>query len=320
MKNIIDFIMNINGFYLVLNILEIIVLNIFLVSKKVEKKKRIIINVVAIIIEILLFNWLNGIINSIFDLKYLSMKLYLLLVIAVNVIVLITINKKIRFLYKIMNYTLFILTMILFGSMISIVIGTYYEQFYIMDISNAVTMIDLSIVIFLLYIILVCLIYIGYDYLSKPSVSIFNYTSLKEKLGIKIIKRKNNSKKEEKKLIPQMEVVENKKEEKQNIILTSEELLNCRGQDNFYINGVECSIIFEDSREENIIKNYHILCEDIHAKLVNGYTLEENQLLKSICMKLNVGNLAMVDIYNISILNKISVEEYNLLKRIFGIQ
>lgn len=94
-------------------------------------------------------------------------------------------------------------------------------------------------------------------------------------------------------------------------------MLQYNRENGLYINGVECSIIFEDSNQENIVKNYYILQNDIHAKLVNGYTLEENRMLKNICMKLQVGNIGNIDIHNISILNKISVEEYNLLKKIF---
>ena len=53
--------------------------------------------------------------------------------------------------------------------------------------------------------------------------------------------------------------------------------------------------------------------------MVNGYTLKENKMLRSICMKLQVNNLACIDMSNISILNKISIEEYKLLKDVFNI-
>ena len=65
-------------------------------------------------------------------------------------------------------------------------------------------------------------------------------------------------------------------------------------------------------------KNYHILEEDINAKMVNGYTLEENKILKNICMKLQTNNLQQLDLNNISILNKISPEEYNFLTKIIS--
>ena len=51
---------------------------------------------------------------------------------------------------------------------------------------------------------------------------------------------------------------------------------------------------------------------------MNGYTLKENKMLKSICLKLQVNNLRSIDLSNVSILNKISVEEYLLLKEVFG--
>ena len=53
---------------------------------------------------------------------------------------------------------------------------------------------------------------------------------------------------------------------------------------------------------------------------MNGFTLEENQLLKSICTKLQVSNLNYIDLHNASILNRVSVEEYNFLKKLMGVQ
>ena len=100
--------------------------------------------------------------------------------------------------------------------------------------------------------------------------------------------------------------------------LSFEQLLNLEDKKNFSINGVNCSIIFEDSNQDNILKNYMILSEDIDAKMVNGFTLKENKLLRSICTKLNVNSLNMIDIGNINILNKISVEEYTFLKSIMN--
>ena len=90
--------------------------------------------------------------------------------------------------------------------------------------------------------------------------------------------------------------------------ITLEDLLASNQGEGFYIHGVDCSIIFEDSHQENILKNYQILSNDIHARLVNGYTLDENKMLKNICMKLQVNNLASIDITNVSLLNKISID------------
>ena len=98
-------------------------------------------------------------------------------------------------------------------------------------------------------------------------------------------------------------------------ILTEEELFSM-DKKNLYINGIDCSIIFEDSVRDNIFINYQILTKDINATMVNGFTLEENKLLKSICSKLGINNLENIDLDNRVILNKIDVLEYNLLKKI----
>ena len=95
-----------------------------------------------------------------------------------------------------------------------------------------------------------------------------------------------------------------------------EVLRNVNNKDLFTINGIECGIIFEDSIPDNIVKNYQILSNNINEKLVNGYTLEENKLLKSICTKLETTNIDKIDLNNLSILNKITAEEYTFLKRI----
>ena len=50
--------------------------------------------------------------------------------------------------------------------------------------------------------------------------------------------------------------------------------------------------------------------------MVNGYTLDENIMLKNICEKLNTNSLLDINLDNFNILNKISIEEYNLLKKI----
>ena len=71
--------------------------------------------------------------------------------------------------------------------------------------------------------------------------------------------------------------------------------------------------------KEIIIKNYDTVTENINARLTNGYTLNENKLLKSICTKLQIGSINGLDITNENILNQINEEEYNLLKRVFGL-
>ena len=165
-----------------------------------------------------------------------------------------------------------------------------------MDIGNAINLMDLSFVIFILYLIVIAMIYLSFQIVEKNKKEI-----------IKRIKKIKN------------DLFKIALSRKKNKFLTKEELLNYDKSKGLYINGKECSIILEDSNKDNIIKNYETLNKDINAKLTNGYTLEENKLLKSICMKLNVGTLRNVDINNGTLLNRINIEEYNLLKKIFGI-
>ena len=150
-----------------------------------------------------------------------------------------------------------------------------------MDISNAIVLINLSCRVFIYYILIISIIYI--ITLKKEYFTINNIKNI-----IQNIKKKIQTKKE----------------------------LNNEG---LYINGIDVSIILEDSNKENIIKNYDTLTENINARLTNGYTLNENKLLKSICTKLQIGSINGLDITNENILNQINEEEYNLLKRVFGL-
>lgn len=315
MNQITEWIQDINLCYFIFVCLSIIVLNIYLKRFQAQKSLKWIINIVYLIIHVLTFNYFNGILNNIFDLSYLSVKLYLIIIVITNCIFLKTINQKTKVAYSVLNYILFALLTIIFGATLAIILGNKYESFYIMDVANAVNFIDLSFVIFLIYLIVICLVTIGYELFEKNTskelnLSKWNLSNIKipniEPIIMKFQKKFHNK-------------------EKTNIstnhqfILTEEELLNYNLNNGLYIDGVECSIIFEDSNQDNIIKNYHILLNDIHARLVNGYTLEENQMLKSICTKLQVSTLSHIDISNVSILNKISIEEYNLLRKVFGL-
>ena len=272
--NIAKFISNINPCYLILNILLGIVAYIYLGKSQFRRYQKII-TIIYIIISLLSFSCFNGIIQNIFELKYLSVKFYLLIIAITNLIMIYTINKNIETGYKITNYILFILMTIVFGSVVSIVLGNKFENLYIMDIKNAI---NLEI---------------------ETKQIIISFSKLKEKFKIKTKESKNTY--------------------QEKTFISLEELLNYDKEEGFYIDGVECSIIFEDSNQENILKNYQILSNDINARLVNGYTLDENKMLRNICIKLQVANLSSIDIDNISLLNKISIDEYNLLRRVFGI-
>lgn len=294
--------LSINPSYLILNILTLLTLILTLKKYKIEKKYQIAFIVIYLLISILTYNYINGIIKNIFALKYLSVKTYLVIVAIINSIILFTMNKKVKPVYKFLNYFLFILTMIIFGATIAVVLGNKYDSLYLMSISNAVNFIDLSMVLFLLYLIGINLTYIGY-FLFENKDKLKEQQPLSFKLKVPNLKSRQR-KKETPKLTKKT-------------LMTKEELLNFKG-DTLYIHGEDCNIIFEDSNAENIFLNYQILEEDIHAKMMNGYTLKENKMLKSICLKLQVNNLRSIDLSNVSILNKISVEEYLLLKEVFG--
>ena len=82
----------------------------------------------------------------------------------------------------------------------------------------------------------------------------------------------------------------------------------------FYIDGVDCSIIFDDDNKDNVLKNYYILLNDINAKLTNGYTIREYTKIKNIINKLNIKDLNNINL-DVNKLSKITIDEYNLLKK-----
>ena len=300
----------INPCYLILEILYWIVVMLFMDKKNLEKKYKAIFTVAYFLISILTFSYINGLIINIFKLKYLSVKTYLIVIVIVNAISLFTLNKKIKPVYSALNYVLFITMIIILGSTIAIVLGNKIPALYVMDVDNAVNFIDLSMIIFLLYLICLCLTYIGYAFFenkeeveekSKDKINLFKQRLKKEKTKKKVHLSFSKKKKE---IIPS---------------ITKEELLMHDRSIPLYIHDEDCSIIFDDSNQENIYQNYQILEHDIHAKMVNGYTLEENKMLKNICLKLQVTRLANIDMSNVSILNKISIEEYKLLRNIFNL-
>lgn len=295
-----------NPWLLILEILFWIVAMLFMDKKNLEKKYKVIFTIGYIIISILTFSYLNGLVVNIFKLKYLSVKTYLIVIVIVNAISLFTMNKKIKPIYSALNYILFITMIIILGSTIAIILGNKIPVFYVMDVKNAVNFIDISMIIFIFYLICLCLTYIGYSFFEN-----------KEEIQEKSKEKFTLWKKEQENKKKQLSFVKKKKESIPSI--TKEELLMHDRTIPLYIHDEDCSIIFEDSNTENIYKNYQILAHDIHAKMVNGYTLEENKMLKNICLKLQVTRLANIDMNNVSILNKISIEEYQLLRNIFNL-
>lgn len=295
MNSIFNIISNLKFIYLLLIIFTMVIVNIILEKKEINSNYRYLINGTVLIMLGLMSNYLNDIINGIFNLNYLSVKLYIIILIIINIITIITMKKKNNLNKKILNYTLFglinlifIISAIMFILIKTKIINSSFNH-YLIKLSN------ISIVIFIIYLVIISLIYILNNLKVKEIAKKLNIEKIKSKLITKSINNKENK-----------------------IYLTLEELMAIPNKDLFTINGIDCSIIFDDSIPDNILKNYHILEEDINAKMVNGYTLEENKILKSICTKLQTNNLQQLDLNNLSILNKISPEEYNFLEKIIN--
>lgn len=281
MDTFLEFISNLKILYLILIILVMAIINIILYKKNINSNYKYLINGISLILISLITNYLKDYLNGIFNLNFLSVKFYLIILIITNIILLITIKNNIKRTYKIINYILFSLITLILIINICMIIGSnlnilpeHLGQYIVM-------LLNISVILFIIYLTIISIIYIIQN--------------------LRNINIKKNT----------------YKEENTRNILLPEELLATINKEEFSIDGVECSIIFEDSIPDNIIKNYHILIRDINAKMVNGYTLEENKMLKSICTKLQVTNLNNIDLNNLSILNKITPEEYTFLKRIY---
>lgn len=295
--NLLTHIKNINPYLLILDVLFLIVSFLFFNKKNYSQRTKDIFIILYTIIHLFLFKYLNNLFDIIFNFSNRPIKIYLISVVITYIIFLYTINKKnLKKNHKLTNYLLFIVSNIIL--LINIYIITTFKIDYLPKF-NIVTYEELNNIMIIML----------YGYLILTSIIYIINTSI-------IIKNNKIDYQIEEDLL-----IENEpKDIEQSIIneplLSIEELLNHNRNNPFYINGIDCSIIFNDSMEENIIKNYYILTNNIDAKMVNGYTLEENIMLKNICEKLNTNNLIDINLDNFNILNKISPEEYNLLKKI----
>ena len=290
---IINFLCNINLGYMFLSLLFLVVILLFLSNKKINSIIIQMCMILYIVIAWIGFYYLNDIFNSIFDLKYLSVKLYLILLVIGNMIMLITVNKNINRLYRVTNYILFVSNMVILCINIVIIVANKSNNFVIGTISDATKLININFIIFIIYLKVICVIYI------------VNYLIDKIRLNKKV--SKYNS-------IENIDVVDISNEESLEISSDRVILSKKEEQEGFYIDGVDCSIIFEDNDKTTIIKNYYILLNDINAKLVNGYTLQENIKLKKIINKLNIKDLNNIDL-DINKLSRITIDEYNFLKK-----
>lgn len=320
MDNILKYVGDVNILLVVLDILFLTVSFLYFNKKGYSERVKDLFVVGYTLINLFLFTYFNSIFQGLFTFKYLSIKIYLIIVVVSLIIFLYSFNRRIRLFYKIFNYLLGIFNSVILLVNIYIVINNKLDMVDVISIDNSIKLMNISCIVFFLYLVFIFLVYIGYyiyDLVlvrknSKLVEELDNdKVKVRKKRNYKIkLRKKNNGKEKDKE-----EVYKRENDCKDNSL---ERLLEYKVGDTFYINGIDCSIIFCDSNKENIVKNYDILSKDITAKLVNGYTLEENIMIRSICDKLNINNLGSVDINNFSILNLITVDEYVFLKNVIN--
>lgn len=309
--DIVKLISNINIPLVVLDILFLIISFLFLNKKKCSNRIKDLFVIIYTLINLFLFSYFNSMFQSVFTLKFLSVKTYLILVLIVLSIFLYTFNNKLKLVYKFINYLLVVMINVIFLVNVYVIVSNKLKVYNVMSTDNSIVLMNISLIVFLIYLILMSVSYIGYDLKSRYKVSDKNKKMIDKKIKTNKIKKVKKNLKEEVLVNDNNNNINNKKNN------TIGDLLRYKVGDPFYINGVECSIIFCDSNKENILENYKKLSNDIDSKLVNGYTLNENIMIKNICNKLKVGNLGSIDINNLSILNFVSIDEYNFLKNIF---
>ena len=289
-KEIIKFTENANISYIILFILLLIVLLLFLRKKNTNFLVKESCIIIYTSLAWIIFYFTNDILNEIFRLQFLSIKLYLVVLIISNIIMLITINKNINKTYKIINTMLFLSDIIILVLSIITIIGNKSSYFLTITLNDCVKLININFIIFIIYLITLCITYIIKE--------IVNTIQSKQRLNKYTIEKPNIK-----------EVIEDKSTK-----LTIPQNLQNNQEEGFFIDGVNCSIIFEDPNKENIVKNYNILLNDINAKLTNGYTLKENIKIKDIFNKLSIKDINTATI-NVNKLSKMTEDEYNLLKK-----
>ena len=302
---LLTYIKDINIYLLILDILLLVISFLFFNEKKCSQKIKDLFVIFYTLINIYLFNKLNTFFNSIFNFSNLSVKIYLDSILIAYIIFLFTINRKqLKKNLRAINYLLFFITNIILIINIYIILSIKIDVLPLINIDNPKVLNNINVIILIWYFMISSIIYIINNVISYRK---------KKRIELEIDDSKFLVDTKE---IYELEIENGNKDEGLSRVLTVEELLNFDKNNALYINGVDCSIIFNDSNQDNIIKNYHILINNIEAKMVNGYTLNENIMLKNICQKLNTNNLFDINLDNFNILNKISIEEYNLLKKI----
>lgn len=288
---IMRYVSNINIMLVVLDISFLIVSFLFFNKRKCSSRVKDGFVIVYTLVNLFLFSYFNSMFQSIFTLKYLSVKGYLVVVLMTLIIFLYTFNKNVSLKWRVINYLFCGIIGVISLVNLYIVIGDKLGVYNIFDINISIILMNVSFIIFFLYLLLILWGYMGYYIYS-------NYFRKKDD------KRKVS------------EIVLDGEDDEIGEADILERLVNYKIGEAFYINGIDCSIIFFDSNKENIVKNCEILCEDINAAMVNGFTLKENMMIKNIFMKLKVNSLEDIDLNNLGILNLLDVEEYKFLKKI----
>lgn len=293
-QEIINFINQMNISYVALSILFLIASLLFLKKKNVNDIIAQMIIIILVSVAWLGFIYLNDILNTIFALSFLSVKSYLILLIIGNIIMLITINKRILLPYKITNYMMFITNIVIFTINVALIIDNKYNVLNLGTLEDATKLININFIVFIEYLNALLIIYIG-----KCLIDIISHQRKTKKYN-----KENN--------ITESIDIETGIQDNQNIKVVYP--IQKNDQEGFYIDGIDCSIIFEDEDKENIMTNYYILLNDVNAKLINGCTVGEYKKVKNIINKLNIKDLNNINL-DINKLNKITIDEYNLLKR-----
>jgi len=293
---LLTYIKDINIYLLILDILLLVISFLFFNEKKCSQKIKDLFLIFYNLINIYLFNKLNTFFNSIFNFSNLSVKIYLGSILIAYIIFLFTINRKqLKKNLRAINYLLFFITNIILIINIYIILSIIIDVLPLINVDNPKVLNNINVIILIWYFMISSIIYIINNVISYRK---------KKRIELEIDDSKFLVDTKE---IYELEIENGNKDEGLSRVLTVEELLNFDKNNALYINGVDCSIIFNDSNQDNIIKNYHILINNIEAKMVNGYTLNENIMLKNICQKLNTNNLFNINLDNFNILNKIII-------------
>ena len=301
-EQVVNFLNNINLGYLSLVIILFIVSFIFLSNKGINKFFIELFIIVYVLISWIGFYYLNDVFNIVFQLKYLDVKLYLILLIVGNIIMIANINLKMPIYYKVINYAMFLTNIIMFIANVTLIIASKIGAVEMTSLSQITKLININFIVFICYLDLMGIIYVG-EYLSRKikfkrkAAEILKQESLKENISV------------EPEVLDDIERVESNDNEVA-VNVSNDDIVN---KDGFFIDGIDCSVIFEDRDKENIAKNYYILLNDVNARLTNGYTVSEYTKIKSIMNKLNIKDLNSINL-DINVLNRITIDEYNILK------